>query len=106
MSKLASVLATFSLLVGLADAIPNPAAVYCSERGYEFQVRTRPDGGQYGVCMFPDGSECSAWDFYCNCEPNGIGCWPGDFTCHWPCAELPCKKAGESVLVCECCGKN
>lgn len=103
MKKLVLLLAILLLLVGVVSAIPNPAAVYCGEQGYEYEIRTLPDGSQYGVCIFPDGSECSAWHYYCNCEPNGIGCWPGDFTCHWPCTELPCKKAGESVLVSKCC---
>ncbi|MHC4742106.1 MAG: putative hemolysin [Planctomycetota bacterium] len=91
------------LLVGPANAMPNPSAVYCYEQGYEYEVRTEPDGDQIGVCVFPDDSECRAWQFYCNCEPDGVGCWSGDFDCHWPCEELPCREAGKHVLVSECC---
>ncbi len=44
--------------VGLA----NPASVYCEGLGYELELRT-DDIGSYGVCIFPDGSECDEWDF-------------------------------------------
>jgi hypothetical protein len=91
------------VVTGVAQAIPDPSAVYCILQGYEIEIRTDEQGNQYGVCVFPDGSECSTWAYYCKCEPNGIGCWPGDFTCHWPCKEMRCKEAGESVLVSKCC---
>jgi len=88
------------VVTGVAQAIPNPAAVYCILQGYEYEIRTDEQGNQYGVCVFPDGSECGGWDYYRKCELNGIG---GDFTCHWPCKEMRCKEAGESVLVSKCC---
>jgi len=44
--------------------LPNPASVYCEEQGYELEIRTDQQGGQYGVCVFPDGSECEEWEFY------------------------------------------
>ncbi|MBU1866793.1 MAG: DUF333 domain-containing protein, partial [Actinobacteria bacterium] len=29
------------------------------------------DGGTYGVCVFPDGSECDEWAFFRGeCEPG------------------------------------
>ena len=54
--------------------LPNPAAVYCEEQGYALETRTNSDGGQYGVCIFPDGSECDEWAFYRGeCAPvNGV----------------------------------
>jgi putative hemolysin len=47
---------------GNAPGMADPAAVYCDELGYEFQI---VDGakGQYGVCVLPDGSSCDAWRF-------------------------------------------
>jgi putative hemolysin len=45
-------------MTGLA----NPASVYCQGLGYEEQTREN-ELGQYGVCIFPDGSECDTWDF-------------------------------------------
>ena len=45
-----------------APGMADPSAVYCDELGYEFQI---VDGcqGQYGVCVFPDGSSCDEWRF-------------------------------------------
>jgi putative hemolysin len=44
--------------------LANPASVYCEGQGYTLEMRTGADGGQYGVCIFPDGSECEEWAFY------------------------------------------
>lgn len=44
--------------------LANPAAVYCSEQSATYEIRDHEDGGQYGVCIFDDGSECDAWDFF------------------------------------------
>jgi len=57
--------------VGLA----NPASVHCEEQGGNLDIRTDADGGQYGVCVFADGSECEEWAFFRGeCEPSaGIG---------------------------------
>lgn len=45
-------------VMGLA----NPASVYCQGLGYEEETREN-ELGQYGVCTFPDSSECDTWDF-------------------------------------------
>jgi putative hemolysin len=53
--------------------LPNPAAVYCQEQGYSYEIRTAGDGSQSGVCIFPDGSECDEWEFFrgeCGPQPN------------------------------------
>ena len=47
---------------GLMVGMSNPAAVYCLEMGYEYEIADGP-AGQRGVCIFPDGSRCDAWDF-------------------------------------------
>lgn len=44
--------------------LPNPASVYCEEQGYVLEIRTDGEGSQYGVCLFPDGSECEEWAYY------------------------------------------
>ena len=59
--------------------IASPASVYCAELGYEYKIITDSEGGQKGVCVFPDKSECDAWDFfkgkcgqeYTYCEMHG-----------------------------------
>lgn len=44
--------------------LPNPAAVYCQEQGYNHEIRTAADGSQSGVCIFPEGNECDEWAFF------------------------------------------
>jgi putative hemolysin len=51
--------------------LPNPASVYCEQQGGEIDIRTDSDGGQYGVCIFKDGSECDEWAFFRGeCQPS------------------------------------
>jgi putative hemolysin len=49
---------------GVVAELANPASVYCQEQGYTSEMRTDADGGQYSVCIFPDGSECEEWAFF------------------------------------------
>ncbi|MBU0758437.1 MAG: DUF333 domain-containing protein [Nanoarchaeota archaeon] len=56
------IILSFILSVSFAIALKNPAAVYCSEMGYEFQILETPQG-QMGVCEFPDGFTASSWEF-------------------------------------------
>ncbi len=72
-------------------ALANPAATYCEEMGYEHKIKEGPEGGEQGVCVFPDGASCEAWAFY----RGGCG---KEYR-----KELPCKKAGEEVQVSKCC---
>ena len=44
--------------------MPNPASAYCVEQGYKSEIRTATDGSQFGVCIFPDGSECDEWAYF------------------------------------------
>ena len=49
----------------------NPASVFCEENGGTLQIRTGPDGGQLGVCIFADGSECEEWAYFrSECKPG------------------------------------
>lgn len=45
-------------------SIANPASEYCINSGYTLNFRKDASGGQYGVCNFPDGTECEEWAFY------------------------------------------
>ena len=47
-----------------AKAMANPASEYCVGVGGTLEIRTQRDGGQYGVCVFSDGSECEEWALY------------------------------------------
>jgi putative hemolysin len=44
--------------------IPNPASVYCEQKGNQLEIRTAADGSQSGVCVFPDGSTCDEWAYF------------------------------------------
>ncbi len=64
-----------------AHRISNPAAVYCTDMGYEYQVVNEAGGGQSDTCTMPDGVVCSAWGFlqgrcgqsYSYCAKQGLG---------------------------------
>jgi putative hemolysin len=52
--------------------MPNPASVHCEEQGGRVEMRT-DENGQYGVCVFSDGSECEEWAFYRGeCDPGTV----------------------------------
>lgn len=51
--------------------LANPASVYCEEKGGKLEIRTDENGGQYGVCIFEDGSECEEWAYFRGeCQPG------------------------------------
>jgi putative hemolysin len=57
---------------GGGASLPNPASLYCEEHGGSLEIRSTADDGQYGVCIFGDGSECEEWAFYRGeCGPEG-----------------------------------
>jgi putative hemolysin len=54
--------------------LPNPASVYCEERDYRLELRVDAEGGAYGICIFPDESECDEWAYYRGeCMPTAVG---------------------------------
>lgn len=44
--------------------IANPASVFCKEHGGRLEIREDPSGGQMGICVFADGSECDEWAYF------------------------------------------
>ncbi|MFZ1552251.1 MAG: DUF333 domain-containing protein, partial [Anaerolineae bacterium] len=44
--------------------MPNPASVYCTQRGNKLEIRTAADGSQNGICVFPDGGSCDEWAYF------------------------------------------
>jgi uncharacterized protein len=51
----------------------NPASVNCEKQGGVLQIETRSDGGQFGVCTFPDGNQCEEWAlFRGDCPVGGV----------------------------------
>ena len=54
---------TFRLDPPTMPLMPDPAAAYAAFLGYRTVVRKNA-GGEYGVCIFPNGSECEEWQFF------------------------------------------
>lgn len=46
------------------SVIANPAAVFCTQKGYGYEIRKNTDGSEYGVCILPGGTECEEWAYY------------------------------------------
>lgn len=49
---------------GILIGMPNPSAVWAEQMGYQYEIRTNPDGSEYGVCILPDGSEYDSWRLF------------------------------------------
>jgi putative hemolysin len=73
-------LAGVCLIVGCAAAhaqtqsaqqIANPASQNCVARGGMLRIESRPDGGQYGVCIFEDNRQCEEWAMFRGACPVG-----------------------------------
>lgn len=43
------------------NSLANPASVNCEDKGGTLQIEKRPDGGEYGVCVFEDNMQCEEW---------------------------------------------
>jgi putative hemolysin len=53
--------------------IANPASQNCVEQGGTLSIQERPDGGQYGVCVFEDNRQCEEWAmFRGDCPVGGV----------------------------------
>jgi putative hemolysin len=46
-----------------SNQIANPASEFCVKSGGELKIKDS-DKGQYGICMFSDGSYCEEWAYY------------------------------------------
>jgi putative hemolysin len=46
-----------------ATTLPNPAAVFCAEKGGTYEIRRADDGSETGICILADGTEVDAWAY-------------------------------------------
>jgi putative hemolysin len=44
--------------------LANPASVFCGEHRGKLEIKTDSTGGQYGICIFSDGSSCEEWAYF------------------------------------------
>jgi putative hemolysin len=49
--------------IAFDNPVLNPAAVYCSNLGYQSKILTNPEG-EYGTCQLPDGQVIDEWRFF------------------------------------------
>jgi putative hemolysin len=67
----------FACLVSAAawaqTQLANPASQNCVKQGGTLKIERRPDGGQYGVCVFTDNYQCEEWALLRGeCPKNGL----------------------------------
>jgi putative hemolysin len=41
--------------------LANPASVNCAQQGGTLTIERRPDGAEFGVCVFADNYQCEEW---------------------------------------------
>ncbi len=42
----------------------NPASEHCISKGGKLEIRKNKDGGEFGVCHLPDGSQVEEWELF------------------------------------------
>ena len=63
------------------SGMANPASTNCIQKGGKLEIRTDASGGQIGVCVFPDKSECEEWAYFNEeCKPGQGTVVPPDQT--------------------------
>lgn len=50
--------------VSPTTTLANPASVNCTKVGGALLIKTRGDGGQYGLCDFGDNMQCEEWALF------------------------------------------
>lgn len=56
------------------SGMANPASVNCGQIGGTTEIMTAPDGSQYGMCNFQNGTSCEEWALFLN-----EGCHTGEY---------------------------
>ena len=64
--------ATEAPTAAITANMSNPASVNCGKIGGATEIRTAADGGQYGMCTFPNGTSGEDWALFRNegCQTN------------------------------------
>lgn len=50
--------------------MPNPASVYCVEKGGKLSIKKDADGGERGICTLSNGQEVDEWDYFRKSNPQ------------------------------------
>ncbi len=51
----------------------NPASEHCVSKGGKLEMRKDKDGGEFGVCHLPDGSQVEEWELFRRDNPKPAG---------------------------------
>lgn len=46
------------------SGLANPASVNCVKQGGKLDIRKNATGGEYGMCIFPNGKQCEEWALF------------------------------------------
>ncbi|MDD2758523.1 MAG: DUF333 domain-containing protein [Patescibacteria group bacterium] len=61
--------------------LANPASVNCEQKGGKLEMKTDETGGQYAMCVFPDGKQCEEWAmFRGECPVGGVPAYTTSLT--------------------------
>lgn len=53
--------------------LANPASQFCVKKGGKILMAQRCDGGEYGICIFPNNFQCEEWAmFRGECPLGGV----------------------------------
>ncbi len=73
--------------------LANPASVNCADKGGQLKIEKDAQGGEFGICVFPDGSQCEEWAFMRGeCKPGQEAITPA------PAASATAPSAWEDAL--------
>jgi uncharacterized protein len=65
-TTMATATATEAPPAAVTANMSNPASVNCGKIGGTTEIKTAADGGQYGMCTFPNGTSCEEWALFRN----------------------------------------
>jgi len=72
--------------------VANPASTNCISDGGKLEFAEK-SGGQYGICVFPDGKQCEEWAmFRGECPAGGV-----ELTGYTEAADIYCAITGHEV---------
>lgn len=58
---ISSIVLLWTAAAGAQPQLANPASVNCGRQGGTLTIERRPDGGEFGVCVFADNYQCEEW---------------------------------------------
>jgi len=93
--------------VKVTTQLANPASTNCQEKGGLLEIKTLPDGNQYGLCFFDDNRACEEWAMMRgDCPVGGVKTTGYDTDSQKYCAWLGGKTVAEKDADCTFADKS